>query len=325
MARPGRDNVAYSDVRDEAAPISGRSPLICLEYSDLQVVPLTDLSVAYSPRRPLLDDDHLAALTPVVDRLPPVVVFQPTMTVIDGIHRLEVFRKSGRTHIEAVFVSGDDTEALALAIQANVSHGKPLSRVERYGAVVTLLRRCPERSDRWLGEICGLSHSTVARLRRTSLEAEVTGGAPTRLGRDGRRRPIDPTTVRAGVTQVINERPTMSLRKMAAAAGVAPSTVRRTMVGVRGPPSVPSETVAASRPDDRIRNGRAFSVEDPAFSSTPPLAEIGAWLARTSVTADDLHYLEDVPLGHIYDVADECRRRAKVWAEMADMAEKRAR
>jgi ABC-type Fe3+-hydroxamate transport system substrate-binding protein len=53
---------------------------------------------------------------------------------------------------------------------------------------------------------------------------------------------------------------------------------------------------------------------------------MASWLARTAVAADDLHiHLEAVPRGRIYEVVDECRRRARTWAEIADALEKQAR
>jgi hypothetical protein len=66
--------------------------------------------------------------------------------------------------------------------------------------------------------------------------------------------------------------------------------------------------------------------EGPAFGSSPELSELASWLARTGVSVDDFAaYLERVPLGRVYEVADECRRRAAVWAELAACLEKEAR
>ena len=127
---------------------------------------LTDLVGSYSPRDIRVDEDHVLALAEVLDRLPPVVVDERTMKVIDGVHRVEASRRMGRTEIRALLFSGSETDALVVAVQANVRHGKPLSRSERQAAAGTLLRRCPDRSDRWVAEVCGLSHSTVARIRR---------------------------------------------------------------------------------------------------------------------------------------------------------------
>ena len=152
------------------------------ERSEVRTVRLAELSVGYSARLVRVDDDHVALLMEALERLPPIIVDEATMTVIDGVHRVEAFRRAGRPEIRAVPYLGDEIGALAIAIQANVRHGKPLSRVERQAAAVVLLRRCPDRSDRWLGEICGLSHSTVARLRQAA-----ASGRP--RGQDGPGRP----------------------------------------------------------------------------------------------------------------------------------------
>ena len=199
-----------------------------LEASVVHAVSVADLSVGYSPRQMKVDHDHVAALADVVDRLPPVVVDERTMTVIDGVHRVEAYRKLGRSRIPALMFRGSDMEALVIAIQANIQHGKPLSRGERQEAARALLHECPERSDRWVGEVCGVSHTTVAVLRRSVSAAD----AKVRMGRDGRRRPVDPSLGQAAVARVMAENPTASIRQAAGAAGVAPSTVQRLAAGL---------------------------------------------------------------------------------------------
>ena len=92
---------------------------------------LAELVGSYSPRDIRVDEDHVLALAEVLDRLPPVVVDKRTMKVIDGVHRVEASRRLGRTEIRALFFSGSETEALVVAVQANIRHGKPLSRSER--------------------------------------------------------------------------------------------------------------------------------------------------------------------------------------------------
>lgn len=186
------------------------------------VVRVAELSGGYSPREVGIDEAHVAALQEVLDRLPPILVEDGTMCVIDGLHRLEAFRRAGRAHIKAVMFSGDQTEALALAISANVRHGKPLTSRERQGAAARLLRQSPDRSDRWVGEICGLSHSTVAKLRRA-----VSVVPALRTGRDGRRRPVDPLPGQLAVAKSLAEAPERTLREAADVAGVAISTVHR--------------------------------------------------------------------------------------------------
>ncbi len=115
--------------------------------SQLTTLPVGDIGNGYSPRYMRLDTAHVASLMEVIDRLPPVLVDQRTMSVIDGVHRLEAFRTAGRSHIEAHLFAGSETEAMVLAIQANIKHGKPLSRAERRMAAQALLNACPERSD----------------------------------------------------------------------------------------------------------------------------------------------------------------------------------
>ena len=99
--------------------------------SGARTLPVAQLSVGYSPRETKVDTSHVAVLMEVLDLLPPVIIDQRSMTVIDGVHRLEAFRQAGRTHIEAVLFTGQRPEAMVLAIKANVKHGKPLSRGER--------------------------------------------------------------------------------------------------------------------------------------------------------------------------------------------------
>ncbi len=215
-----------------------------LELSDVRALPVADLSVGYSPREMKVDAGHVAALMEVVDLLPPVIVDHRTMTVIDGVHRLEAFRRVGRSHIDALMFNGKDSEALVVAIQANVKHGKPLSRGERRAAARSLLHAFPERSDRWAGEVCGLSHTTVALIRRSLNIADTR----VRTGRDGRRRPVDRLAGQMAVARVIADNPTTTVRQAAGAAGVAPSTVHRARARLFGcENSLPVPSVATAQ------------------------------------------------------------------------------
>ncbi len=309
--------VEVDEVDEAPQPYKG------LLASVVHAVSVADLSVGYSPRQMKVDPDHVAALAEVVDRLPPVVVDGRTMTVIDGVHRLEAYRTLGRSRIPALMFRGNDMEALVIAIQANIQHGKPLSRGERQEAARALLHQCPERSDRWLGEVCGVSHTTVAVLRRSLAAAE----AQVRTGRDGRRRPVDPSLGRAAVARVMAENPTASIRQAAGAAGVAPSTVQRVAAGLARSQKPPLPRVALTvratvwGPDDDLAAGPG-----PALHGSLEGAEVATWLARTAVSVEDLHaHLGSLPLSRVYEVADECRRRARTWAQMADALETRVR
>ena len=305
------------------------------EWSEGRVVRLADLVGSYSPRHTRVDEDHVQALTEVLDRLPPVVVDERTMMVIDGVHRVEASRRMGRTVIRALLFSGSETDAVVIAIQANVKHGKPLNRGERQAAAATLLRRCPDRSDRWVAEVCGLSHSTVARVR----QAADALGKGVRTGRDGRRRPADPAAGQAAIAKALAEQPESSFRRAAEAAGVATSTVYRAAVGLRGlqgqsgtslalPEAVlgsAAQLGSTAQHGTAAQLGTAGQVVD-LSGSVVGRSDAAEWLSRTAMTLQDLNqHLRDVPLGHIYEVADELRRTARTCLELADALERRAR
>ncbi len=312
---------SHGGARGNSARGPGPEPYEGSNTSTVHLVPLDDLTVGYSPRHTKLDPDHVVALIDVVDRLPPVVVDERTMTVLDGVHRLEVFRRLGRSHISAVLFTGNEMEALVIAIQANTTHGKPLTRSERQAAARVLLGRCPERSDRWVGEVCGLSHTTVALLRR-SVGSAV---APVRTGRDGRRRPVDPSRGQAAVARVMAENPLASVRQAAGAAGVAPSTVQRMAARLAKSEGSPPDKVALTLRSTVLGAGRR-PIGDLALPVPAELADVFSWLSRTAVAFEDLHtYLARLPLSRVYEVADECRRRSRIWVEIADLLEARVR
>ena len=304
-----------------ASPDPGQGTSTVSEGPRVRIVTLADLSLGYSPRQMRLDADHVAALVEVIDRLPPVVVDEATMTVIDGVHRVEASRRAGRQVINALMFNGDQTEAMALAVEANIKHGKPLTRSERQDAARALLARCPERSDRWLAEICGLSHTTVSHLRQASRTATVE----VRTGRDGRRRPVDSVPGRGAVLKVLENHQAASIRQAAEAAGVAPSTVQRLASALRGGKrhAAPGATTPRSVPWAGL-GGRVL--EDPAFRSSPERVDVASWLAKTAIAPEDFEtHLKSVPLGRVYEVVDECRHRSRTWAELADALEKHAR
>ena len=198
---------------ERGAKTPGSSSLL-----EARPVRITELSFGYTPRQSRLDEEHVKSLVEVIDRVPPIIVEQRTMTVIDGLHRTEAARRAGHREIAAVIFAGSEIEALALAIKANVGHGKPLTREERRAAAGTLLTEAPQRSDRWVAEVCGLSHTTVARIR----EGANDKGPFVRTGRDGRSRPIDTTRlVKRPWPHALADNPRSSLRRAAQLAGIS--------------------------------------------------------------------------------------------------------
>jgi ParB-like chromosome segregation protein Spo0J len=244
------------DIRDGDRPHPRPQPTM---------VALDALQLGLSPRKSGISDAHVRVLGQVLDRLPAILVHRSTMTVIDGAHRLEAFRRARRTEIPAILLNGARDDAFILGVQANISHGLPLSLLDRTRAAELILQSHPERSDRWIACICGLSHSTVAK-RRDALECAAR---TTRVGLDGRRRTV-------------------------------PARAPR----LESPPPEAAQT-------DRAQ--------------APAAGELEAWLAATDIAeADWRRHVYEVPLGRVYELADECRRRSRAWAEVVAALEARA-
>lgn len=133
--------------------------------------------------------EHLSVLAGVSEPLPPIVVHGPTMTVVDGAHRLEVARGQGRAQVEAILVEGDLGDAFVLAVVLNTRHGLPLSRADRQVAVMRILAVHPDWSDRRVAAVAGVSPKTVGMVRRRA--SEEIPQSQKRIGLDGRERRVE--------------------------------------------------------------------------------------------------------------------------------------
>ncbi|HEV2345294.1 MAG TPA: ParB/RepB/Spo0J family partition protein [Actinocrinis sp.] len=185
-------------------------------------VPLSALLAGESPRLDGQDAAHIARLVEVDGPLPPILVERRTMRVIDGTHRLMAAAFKGQGTIDVEFYDGSSEDAFLLAVQANVTHGFPLSQADRRAAAARIIKTHPHLSDRAIAEVAGLGAKTVASLRRRSDDAGPPQTA--RMGRDGRVRPLDNAEGRRKVAELIASRPDASLREVARGAGVSPAT-----------------------------------------------------------------------------------------------------
>ncbi|MFE5284678.1 ParB N-terminal domain-containing protein [Nocardia sp. NPDC056611] len=129
-------------------------------------IPLDRVHIGATLRQSGENARHVAALSEVAAALPPIVVHRPSMTVIDGAHRVRAAQCSGSQWIDAVYFDGDDGQALLLAIRLNTAHGLPLSAADRKAAAEQVLMYYPDWSDRRLGMALGLSERTIAAVRR---------------------------------------------------------------------------------------------------------------------------------------------------------------
>ncbi len=296
-------------------------------------LPLDMLKVGPSLRVEGLDARHVATLAELDGGWPPIVVRREDRSVVDGQHRVAAARRLGLATFQVTWFDGSAEDTFVEFVRCNVGHGLPLGLAERRSAASRILRSHPERSDRGVASVCGVSPKTVARLRK-----ELARSAPQlvpvrRLGRDGRLRPVDPAELRARITEELERRPEASLRSIAAAVGSSPETVR----SVRGKlQAVDGGSVVAEPIVDTDatvlglltrRSHRGHRLEgDQAFATREGGCEFIEWFDSTAVEpADQWAHVGSVPRSRIYEVADEARRRAAFWSQFADSLEGQVR
>ncbi|MFJ6611196.1 ParB N-terminal domain-containing protein [Streptomyces sp. NPDC091289] len=185
-------------------------------------VPIDALTAGESPRSAGEDEEHIVGMAETEEQLPPILVDRRTMRVIDGRHRLAAARLRGQQAISVRFFDGSADDAFLRAVEANVTHGLPLSQADRCAAAERIVATHPHLSDRSIARASGLGAKTVAAIRRRS------GAGPQenmRVGRDGRVRPLNSLEGRQRAAEVLAEHPQASLREVARIAGVSPMTV----------------------------------------------------------------------------------------------------
>ncbi|MCT9138310.1 hypothetical protein [Streptomyces violarus] len=230
LPHPAPDGAYLLELRDELV----RAPV--------EIVPLGALRVTGSPRRTVEDPAHSRRLADTGAGFPPLLVHRPSMTVIDGIHRLRAARMRGRPTIAVRFFDGSAEDGRLLAVALNVTHGLPLTAEERTAAAERILTSRPHWSDRCVAEIAGVSSGKTAEIRRRLLGAPAPDAK--RVGRDGRARAVDPSRGRERAAALLRQHPEASLRHIARQAGVSPATV----AAVRDRIARGEDVTAASRP-----------------------------------------------------------------------------
>jgi ParB-like chromosome segregation protein Spo0J len=266
-----------------------------------------------------------------VDRLaelggawPPILVRAGDSTVIDGAHRVAAARRLGMARLPAELFHGHADEAFIEFVRRNVAQGLALTLTERKRAAEQVLHVHPLWSDRRIAELCALSPKTVGRLRRHVVCPSEDGphsDGGLRQGRDGRLRPARPGSARARVIEALRSQPDASLRTVAAAASVSPETVRLVRLDLShaaAPAEAPPEPVV----DEPDRDASAWR-EDGALASTERGEDFLGWFERTLVEDADLDRAPEVPLGRVYVIADEARRRSDTWLQLARALEAR--
>jgi uncharacterized protein YerC len=264
------------------------------------------------------------------------------MRVIDGIHRVRAAAARGDKKIEAKIYHGKDDDAFVLAVWMNIAHGLPLTHADRTAAAARIIRSHPQWSDRRIATVTGLAAGTVGRVRRRLTVQNAQ--SVTRVGKDGRVRPINSAAGRLKASELLAEKPTASIRAIAKEAGVSPSTVyevRRRLHAGQQPTTERQRATAASRLSDvrpphrdsgALKSAGSVNVaavltnlkKDPSLQSSDVGRSLLQWLERYALGMAALgKIVKTVPDHCTSSVAKLARWYARGWSEVATELEKR--
>ncbi|GGK76133.1 ParB/RepB/Spo0J family partition protein [Streptomyces flaveus] len=306
-------------------------------FSGLAVtVPIDTLQDADSIRLSGMNHEHVNLLAENLDDLPPILVHDSSMRVIDGMHRLQAARLKNRTTVQVIYFKGTAREAFLLAVESNIKHGLPLSLEDRKESAKTILRDFPEWSDRAIAAKVGLSNKTVGSVRRNLAEPDAQPSI--RVGLDGRARPMSSTEGRLKASAFIGERPDASLREIARTAGISVETardVRKRLKQGQGP------LLDQPHPEPQPRHGSAqlpclnpwqtdlaatFDSlrRDPALKYSTAGRKLLRWLEARMIRKNDVDLMLRTPAHQVVKVAEVARVIAARWDEIAVQLETEA-
>jgi ParB-like chromosome segregation protein Spo0J len=309
----------------------------------LEVLPVDQVREGEGVRSRGLDEGHVAALMETAGEWPPVVVWGEQNLVLDGAHRLTAARRLGQATIVAIRFIGTPDEAYVESVSRNVQHGLPLSMVDRRRAATRVLAKHPDWSNRRIASVCGLSDKTVARMRPARGQDDRQGGViveiERKVGKDGKARPTNSRALRDRIELALAKNPQASLRTIAAAAGASPETVRS--VRARAADGVPRlgashRSALAAGPGSwngtkvvksvaKLTPGHSCWEADQALLTCGDNGEFAHWFGRNRIDDEWHAYVWSVPVGRIFEVVDEARRRAASWNSFATLLECRTR
>lgn len=306
------------------------------QADEATMVPIVELQPGDSPRLSGEDLAHAAALAECDTDLPPILVHRPTMRVIDGMHRLRAALLRGKTEIAARFFAGSEEAAFVLSVEANTTHGLPLTLVDREAAAARILRSHPHWSDRAIAGATGLAARTINAIR--SRTDDVPTQVTRRLGRDGRVRPLNAVEGRLRAHAVILEHPEASLRQIARASGISLGTARDVRERVRhgmdpipdrhqedrrsrGKPAVSAKRVPAPDCAQVLQSLR----RDPSLRFTDSGRALLRLLdAAVTATRDCKEAVQTIPPHCSYPIIELARGVAAEWLELAQALQERA-
>lgn len=312
-----------------------------LESCRMQCIPIASVLQAPPVRVAGQDMGHVQALVEVEGDLPPILVHRETMRVVDGMHRLRAAAAQGRETIKAVFFAGSEQDAFVIAVKLNAMHGLRLTPVDRSAAVARIVVSHPQWSDRAIASAAGVAARTVAAIRK-----RVGGNvAPldSRIGRDGRVRPLSSAEGRSRAGELMAKCPDASLREVAQASGVSVSTANDVRARLRaGRDLVPEQqrtgrsAQASTSPaiqqrvgvDAEAGDGQVSDLEQLRRDPSMRFNEIGRSVLRLldvgALDSDEWQrYVDGVPRHCVRSVVNTARRCAAAWENFAERLEKR--
>ncbi|HET6861260.1 MAG TPA: ParB N-terminal domain-containing protein [Streptomyces sp.] len=308
-------------------------------------VPIDTLLTGNSPRLAGESQEHIHSLAQSEESLPPIIVHRSTMRVIDGMHRLRAAQLRGQQEIEIRLYDGDQASCFVLAVRANIGHGLPLALADRKAAAARIIELYPQWSNRAIGEMSGVAAKTIASMR--DCPTGERDQLDSRIGRDGRARPVNAQERRRRAAELLTTRPEASLRQIAREVGISPETVRdvRSRMGddahrASRPQQRPQALVDGAAPEARVRRqdggddrpvspdqaSAVYSLRaDPAFRSSERGRSMLRMLAACLVIQQHGQQLiEAVPEHCLPVLAKAARTCACVWEEFAAEAERSA-
>ena len=317
---------------------AGAGAILPLDEYPVVTIAIDSLKLDGSPRLGGEDAEHAKTLAGIRSGLPPIMVRSQTMQVIDGRHRIQAARLNGRHSIEARLVDCDDATAFALAVRENIAHGLPLSLADRRAAASSMIASHPHWSDRVIAEYTGLSDKTVSSLRVDDGEGQVS-----RLGRDGRVRPLNSAAMRRKAAELLRADPGTGLRAVARSTGLSLATVRDVRIRIdtgqdpvparySDAPCPPPTTRQLERPRRMVRADPidrktllAKLVRDPSLRFSEAGRVLLRWLDRYAIDPEQADALAmRIPAHWALPVAGLARNCANAWNSLAEKLEQRS-
>jgi ParB-like chromosome segregation protein Spo0J len=309
-------------------------PIVALSISSL----LLDMSARQGGE----NKEHTRVLAESEEQLPPILVHGPAMRVIDGVHRVRAAMMRRQNRILGRIYHGTDDDAFVLAVRVNTIHGLPLTRSDRTAAAVRIIQSHPQWSDRMIATAVGLSAGTIAKARQRSTAQDAQ--STTRLGKDGRVRPVNHAAGRAQVAALLAGDPDSPIRAIAQQAGVSHSTVHsvrqrlRASQHLRPDPDTDPQLLAIPQqtdayPDHTTAHGQASTSHSTIAAILTDLKKdplLAGNIGQSLVRCLDRYRVEipwvnkiinGVPPRRASSVARLAHEYAKVWTHVAAQLE----